>query len=105
MYVDLRVDDHPDPVGELRRLLGIHSMIFEKAKPEDCLPLEGEVLSAGCGGFFGSDALLAELVPAVVAGRGRPKRGCGCARARHVSRELVRSWRMCMRTRACAPVQ
>ena len=105
MYVDLRVDDHPDPVGELRRLLGIHSMIFEKAKPEDCLPLEGEVLSEVCGGVFGREAMREERGKEEEEGRGRSKRGCGCARARHVSRELVRSWRMCMRTRACAPVQ
>jgi uncharacterized Ntn-hydrolase superfamily protein len=26
--VDLRVDDHPDPVGELRRLYGIHVALF-----------------------------------------------------------------------------
>jgi len=26
--VDLRVDDHPDPVGELRRLYGIHDALF-----------------------------------------------------------------------------
>lgn len=26
--VDLRVDDHPDPVGELRRLHGIHVLLF-----------------------------------------------------------------------------
>lgn len=27
-WVDLRVDDHPDPVKELRRLLGVHHLYF-----------------------------------------------------------------------------
>ena len=38
--LDLRVDDHPDPVVELGRLLGIHALLF--GKPETTLPLEGE---------------------------------------------------------------
>ena len=41
--VDLRVDDHPDPVPELARMLDIHDMLFNKADPADCLPLEGEL--------------------------------------------------------------
>lgn len=39
--VDLRVDDHPDPVVELGRLLDIHALLF--GTPESTLPLEGEV--------------------------------------------------------------
>jgi uncharacterized Ntn-hydrolase superfamily protein len=39
--VDLRVDDHPDPVVEIGRLLDIHALLF--GKPEQTLPLEGEV--------------------------------------------------------------
>ncbi len=27
-WIDLRVDDHPDPVAELERLLGIHRLLF-----------------------------------------------------------------------------
>ena len=38
--MDLRVDDHADPVVELGRLLGIHALLF--GKPETTLPLEGE---------------------------------------------------------------
>jgi uncharacterized Ntn-hydrolase superfamily protein len=37
--VDLRVDDHPDPVVELQRLLDLHTLYF--GKPEATLPLEG----------------------------------------------------------------
>jgi uncharacterized Ntn-hydrolase superfamily protein len=38
--VDLRVDDHGDPVPELHRLLGVHALLF--GHPEHTLPLEGE---------------------------------------------------------------
>lgn len=38
--VDLRVDDHPDPVAELHRLMEIHTLLF--GKPEQTVPLEGE---------------------------------------------------------------
>jgi len=38
--IDLRVDDHPDPVVELGRLMEIHSLLF--GSPESTLPLEGE---------------------------------------------------------------
>lgn len=38
--VDLRVDDHPDPVLEIGRLLTIHDLLF--GKPTERLPLEGD---------------------------------------------------------------
>lgn len=31
-WIDLRVDDHPDPVPELERLLGIHRLLFNPAR-------------------------------------------------------------------------
>lgn len=43
IQVDLRVDDHPDPVAELARLLGIHGLLFGRSDPEDLLDLEGEL--------------------------------------------------------------
>ncbi len=33
-YVDLRVDDHPDPIEELARLLELHKLYFFKPLPE-----------------------------------------------------------------------
>jgi uncharacterized Ntn-hydrolase superfamily protein len=39
VLVDLRADDHPDPVPELARLLELHTLYF--GKPEEVLPLEG----------------------------------------------------------------
>ena len=39
--VDLRVDDHADPVGELGRLLRMHDLVF--GRPSETWPVEGEV--------------------------------------------------------------
>jgi uncharacterized Ntn-hydrolase superfamily protein len=43
-YIDLRVDDHPTPVDELRRLLHIHHLYFEKPKREDILSLDRSLI-------------------------------------------------------------
>ena len=43
VLVDLRVDDHPDPVPELVRLLDLHGLFFGAPVAEDVLPLEGEL--------------------------------------------------------------
>ena len=43
VLVDLRVDDHPDPVPELGRLLDLHQLYFERPDPEACAQLEGEL--------------------------------------------------------------
>jgi uncharacterized Ntn-hydrolase superfamily protein len=41
--VDLRVDDHADPVGELRRLHEIHIRLTGTTPEEQQLPLEGDL--------------------------------------------------------------
>ncbi len=41
--VDLRVDDHPEPIEELFRLYRLHELYFGHARPEDIIPIEGEV--------------------------------------------------------------
>ena len=38
--VDLRVDDHPRPVEELRRLFRLHDVLFGKTPPEDWIPVD-----------------------------------------------------------------
>ncbi|WP_229072566.1 DUF1028 domain-containing protein [Actinoplanes sp. DH11] len=60
VWVDLRVDDHADPVGELGRLLEMHSLYFESPDPASLLPLDGplaeEVRSRlAAAGFAGDD--------------------------------------------------
>ncbi|MGH8792226.1 MAG: DUF1028 domain-containing protein [Stackebrandtia sp.] len=41
--VDLRVDDHVEPVAELGRMLQLHRMYFTKADPATLLRLEGDL--------------------------------------------------------------
>lgn len=59
-YLDLRVDDHPQPIAELGRLLQLHRVYFGKPRPEDLLPLEGALLAevqallAGLGYYRGA---------------------------------------------------
>ncbi|MEU4621356.1 DUF1028 domain-containing protein [Actinoplanes sp. NPDC023801] len=43
VLADLRVDDHPDPVAELARLLELHTLYFERPDPATLIPLIGEV--------------------------------------------------------------
>ena len=42
-YVDLRVDDHPAPVAELRRILDLHALYVFPAEPHDVLPVDGQL--------------------------------------------------------------
>ena len=43
VLVDLRADDHADPVPELERLLDLHDLYFGKPDPQTLRPLEGEL--------------------------------------------------------------
>ena len=42
--MDLRVDDHPEPMAELERLIGLHHLYFPTAGDSECLQLRGAVL-------------------------------------------------------------
>lgn len=42
-YVDLRVDDHPQPIEELARLLELHKLYFFPALPQDVLTIDDEL--------------------------------------------------------------
>ncbi|GAC1445266.1 MAG: DUF1028 domain-containing protein [Mycobacteriales bacterium] len=44
VLVDIRIDDHPDPVPELGRLLDLYDLYFGKPDPDSLLPLTGELL-------------------------------------------------------------
>ncbi len=39
-YLDLRVDDHADPVGQLSALVDLHHVFFGQPRPEDLLPID-----------------------------------------------------------------
>ncbi|GAB3975759.1 DUF1028 domain-containing protein [Plantactinospora veratri] len=60
VVVDLRVDDHPDPVAELARLLDVHRLLFERPDPQTLLDLTGD---------------LADEVSGLLAGVGHPGDG------------------------------
>lgn len=42
-YIDLRVDDHPEPITELIRIYGLQQLYFAKAKSENIVEIEGEI--------------------------------------------------------------
>jgi uncharacterized Ntn-hydrolase superfamily protein len=42
-YVDLRVDDHPEPIEELARILELHKLYFFKAEPQDVLDVDADL--------------------------------------------------------------
>lgn len=41
--LDLRVDDHPTPIKELRRIYDLHQLYFSKTKEEDIIKITDEV--------------------------------------------------------------
>jgi uncharacterized Ntn-hydrolase superfamily protein len=41
--VDLRVDDHAEPIAELRRLYGLHRLYFGQTPAEDWLPVTDDL--------------------------------------------------------------
>ncbi|HEX2742165.1 MAG TPA: DUF1028 domain-containing protein [Rubrobacter sp.] len=41
--VDLRVDDHPDPIRELFRIRDLHTLYFGETRPEDVVAVDGDV--------------------------------------------------------------
>ncbi len=61
-YLDLRVDDHPDPVTELKKLVAAHHVFFGAPKPEDALPIDDALarelraMMAQAGHFEGDPA-------------------------------------------------
>jgi uncharacterized Ntn-hydrolase superfamily protein len=42
-YIDLRVDDHPDPIKELIRIYQLQQLYFAPSKPERIAKIEGEI--------------------------------------------------------------
>jgi uncharacterized Ntn-hydrolase superfamily protein len=42
-FMDLRVDDHPQPIEELARLLHLHEMYFTKPRKQDLVKVAGTV--------------------------------------------------------------
>jgi uncharacterized Ntn-hydrolase superfamily protein len=47
--VDLRVDDHPEPIGELERIYRIHDLLFGQTPGEEWLDVGEELAEEICG--------------------------------------------------------
>ena len=60
-WIDLRVDDHADPIGELARLLDLQRLYLDRPEPNELLPIDAALgaelraaldkLGAGPGGW------------------------------------------------------
>lgn len=42
-FIDLRVDEHPDPINELIRIYHLQQLYFAKSKPERIVAIDGDV--------------------------------------------------------------
>ncbi|MDN4524498.1 DUF1028 domain-containing protein [Fictibacillus fluitans] len=42
-YIDLRVEDHQEPIKELKRIYKLHQLYFAPSKPEDIIEIDEEV--------------------------------------------------------------
>jgi uncharacterized Ntn-hydrolase superfamily protein len=42
-YVDLRVDDQPEPITELGRILGLHRLYLTQSSPDELIPIDGDL--------------------------------------------------------------
>lgn len=60
-YIDLRVDDHEEPVQELSRLLKLHQLYFEPTLPEDVVKIEGSLVDELQGLLYENGHLQREL--------------------------------------------
>ena len=44
-FIDLRVDDHPQPIEELQRILQLHKLYLFPPEPQDILPIDNTLAS------------------------------------------------------------
>jgi uncharacterized Ntn-hydrolase superfamily protein len=66
VVVDLRVDDHEQPLAELRRLLGLHDQLYGRTPREEWIPVDRGLASELCERLarLGFDGPLAEALDA-----------------------------------------
>jgi len=76
-WLDLRVDDHPDPVPELQRVLGVWRLLYERPEPGDLLPIDAALASelrdrlTGAGWAPGRDDAFAAAIRRAIGGATR----------------------------------
>jgi uncharacterized Ntn-hydrolase superfamily protein len=67
-WLDLRVDDHPDPVPELQRVLAVWRLLYERPEPGDLLPIDAPLATelrdrlTGAGWAPGRDDAFADAI-------------------------------------------
>jgi uncharacterized Ntn-hydrolase superfamily protein len=91
--VDLRVDDHPQPIEELERIYRIHDLLFGQTPDDEWLDVD-ERLAAELGerlGALGYDGELAEALPAWAGTENLEERVRGVDRIDPVVLEQLRS--------------
>ena len=42
-FIDLRVDDHAEPIKELERILGLHRLYLTRSTPEELIPIDESI--------------------------------------------------------------
>lgn len=42
-WIDLRVDNHPDPIGELGRLLDLQRLYLDRSSPDELVPIDADL--------------------------------------------------------------
>jgi uncharacterized Ntn-hydrolase superfamily protein len=61
-YIDIRMDEHPDPIKELIRIYQLQQLYFAPSKPEDVIEIDDEIESEMINqltrlGYFDGDLL------------------------------------------------
>lgn len=70
-WIDLRVDDHPEPIGELARLLSLHRLYLDRPTPAELIPMDAALAMevrrllewVGIGAGPGGGSSLARMWP------------------------------------------
>ena len=76
-WLDLRVDDHPDPVPELQRIVGVWRLYYERPDAADLLPIDGTLAAelrdrlTAAGWAPGRDDAFAAAIQRAIAGAPR----------------------------------
>jgi uncharacterized Ntn-hydrolase superfamily protein len=93
ILVDLRVDDHARPLGELRRLYGIHQALFGKTPPADWIDVDDGLAAelAGRLGRLGYEGPFADALEAWAGNENLEERVKGAERIDPVVLEELRA--------------